>query len=52
MIGSEMRAIKTYSFHRHTAFSCDYSRSTAAMGKYVLVQVTARAVKGLNEQEV
>lgn len=52
MIGGEMRTMKTHSLYHHTALSCDYSRSTAAMGKYILVQVTTRAIKGLSEQEV
>lgn len=52
MIGGEMRMMKTYSFYAHTALRFDYSSSTAAVGKYVLVQVTTRAIKGLSEQEV
>lgn len=52
MIGGEKRMMKTYSLHTPTALRCDYSCSTAAMGKYILMQVTTRAIKGLSEQEV
>lgn len=44
--------VKTYSFYHHTAFSCECSRSTAAVGDYVLVQVTARALKALSQKKV
>lgn len=52
MIGREMRVMKTYFLYLHTALSCDDSCSGAAMGKYILVQVTARAIKGLSQQDV
>ncbi len=52
MTDAEMWVMKTYSFYLHAALSCDYSCSTAAMRQDILVQVTARAIKGLNEQEV
>ena len=47
-----MKVMKTYSFYLHSTFSCDYSPSRAAMGDYILQQVTARASEGLQKQEV
>lgn len=43
---------KTYSFYPHAASSCDYSLSTAPVGHYVFIQVTARTVESLHGQEV
>lgn len=41
--------MKTYFLYFHAALSCDHSRSTAAMSKYFLLQVTTRAIEGLFE---
>lgn len=45
----EMKMTKTYSLYYEAALSCDYSRSAAAMGENILLQVTARAVEGLRK---
>lgn len=44
-----MKILKTYFLYSHAALSRDHSRSTAAMSKYILLQVTTRAIEGLFE---
>lgn len=52
MIAREMRVMESYLHNHHSALSSDYSCSTAAKGKDILLQVAARAIKGLCKQEV
>lgn len=44
-----MKMLKAYLFYSDAALTCDYSHSTAAMGEYILLQVTTRAIEGLFE---
>lgn len=48
----EMRVMKTYLFYLHIALIFYNSFSFAALGNYILVEVTARAFKGLSIQEI
>lgn len=51
MTGGVSKMMSTYSLYVRTALSCDDSCGTAAVGEYVFLPVTPRAVKHLREQK-